>query len=823
MTGSVKLDSIEIELSGGYRLMIWGAGVGTVDDYDRDSSPGGPLRFRAKDFSPNAGRRVPIEYFPEIPSEGAQSLVLYENTSYRWMIAGDGADLMDDDQVRSTLKNPSSRKGLWEWSQEREKGKAPRGTFRVTNYLGTASISVGEKPRNEVRFEIQSRKFDYHGEYSAMVEDIADRCRHLLLEWDSPTSFSISQDPEKRAETLLEQFLFLKHLTGGDKLDFHLEMISRRPHAALEHEDEWRPAPLADPVEFAVNPFRNSRGWLRDVPEGIFSVNGAAPGEILHRNRLETHDTPPNRFVLFALTSFRDLCDEIITSRADDQGTAYLESVRMRESLDAFLARPFFRDIAPLDRLPLESQTLQKREGYRDILQAWLMLDVAAKLDWPGRGEAYDGTNRDAAALYEYWLYFILLDVLKTRLRMEPWKKAVDNGNFVSKGGKGGPFLNLERGKESVSRLVWTGGDGTKMGVHFFYNRKFMRARDPKLSGSYSQDFWPDYTLAFFPEEYMKLGTWEAAEQAALKAGRIAYLHFDAKYRLDFKDGQEQESPFGKDDEGAMEAEHSESRETDTYIRGDLYKMHTYNDAIRRTAGSYVLYPGKDGDPKVDFRRYEEVAPGVGAFRLRPGPAKQREECEVTLAKFIGDVLNHHGNTFSRNYRINYWTEKTIQETPAIEAERPRDVIVDDRPIGDEDALLVGYRSHALANLGKREGFAYVHAIRSDGTPNEKVDPRLFKASLILPYTFREVGLPEWCGWVAKITTSRLISRNDLEEKLMGAGHLESDGSFYYLVEFSEDKALDLSQIKEAKIAIPVEEGVPVRKPWGDLRKTSNA
>ena len=29
-----------------------------------------------------------------------------------------------------------------------------------------------------------------------------------------------------------------------------------------------------------------------------------------------------------------------------------------------------------------------------------------------------------------------------------------------------------------------------------------------------------------------------------------------------------------------------------TYKRGDLLKMHTYNDAIRRTVGSYVLYPG---------------------------------------------------------------------------------------------------------------------------------------------------------------------------------------------------------------------------------------
>ena len=815
MSGSLKLDSIEIELGGRLRLMIWGAGVGIMDDYDLDRSPGGPLRFQARSFSPAAGRRVPIEYFPVIPTEGAQAFVLYENTVYRWMITGDGADLLHDDEVRSTLKSASSRKGLWEWSQERAKGKAPGGTFRVMNYLGTASISVGAKPGNEVRFEVQSRKFDYHGEYSAMVEDISDRCRHLLLEWDSPTSFSISQDPEKRAETLLEQFLFLRHLMGGDKLDFHLEMIARRPHGALEHEEEWRPAPLADPVQFAVNPFRNSRGWMRNVPEGVFSVNGVAPGEILQRNRQETHDTPPNQFTLFALTSFRDLCDEIITSREAEKGTAYLKALRMRESLDAFLGRPFFRDISPLDRLPLESQTLQKREGYRDILQAWLMLEVAAKLDWPGRGEAYDGTNRDAAALYEYWLYFILLDVLKTKLRMEPWKSGSDKGSFVSQGVNGGPLLNLKRGEESVNRLVWTAADGTKMGVHFFYNRKFMRARDPKLSGSYSQAFWPDYTLSFFPEEYMKLGTWEAAEQAALKAGRIAYLHFDAKYRLDFKDGQK--SPFGNDDKGALETEHAESRGTDTYKRGDLYKMHTYNDAIRRTAGSYVLYPGQDVEPKEDFSRYEEVSPGVGAFRMRPGNDEQREKCEVALADFIATVLKHHGNTFSRNYRINYWTENTIRETPPSYGGKPLAIDSGGLPMADTEVLVAGYRSPEIAAIGRARGFAYLHAIDKSGIPT-KVTPDLLKAAVFLPYSFEKEKPLVWCEWFAKITSSRLVPRSILIEKFLGDESLiKSETLFYYVIEFEDVRDMDANHLKEIKIVIPPIRGIPIRKSWESL------
>ena len=52
--------------------------------------------------------------------------------------------------------------------------------------------------------------------------------------------------------------------------------------------------------------------------------------------------------------------------------------------------------------------------------------------------------------------------------------------------------------------------------------------------------------------------------------------------------------------------------------------MHAYRDAIRRTAGAYVLYPGNDGDDKrfeeFDHRGFHEVLPGLGAFAIRPKP-----------------------------------------------------------------------------------------------------------------------------------------------------------------------------------------------------------
>ena len=66
------------------------------------------------------------------------------------------------------------------------------------------------------------------------------------------------------------------------------------------------------------------------------------------------------------------------------------------------------------------------------------------------------------------------------------------------------------------------------------------------------------------------------------------------------------------------EARASEEEETESHRRSkreDLLKMHAYRDAISRTAGAYVLYPG---DEPVQLARFNELLPGLGAFPLRP-------------------------------------------------------------------------------------------------------------------------------------------------------------------------------------------------------------
>ncbi len=781
----LNLDSIEIELGGGLGLLLWGESVEEPERFDIFESPAPPLAFRAqRHANQTTTAKTPIRYSTGVA--GGQALVLFENVSYQWMLVGEGAGELAQADIASTLKGGSARRKAV-WSGRTLQGKPPEGSFRVSNYLGTAEIRVAD--REAVRFEIQTRKLDFHGEYRAMVDDIAEHCQQLILEWDSPTSFQIGADPEQRRRTLLEQFLFLRHVLGEQRLGVYLEEMGRRPHVALRTEREWRPSASANSPRFASDPLRHARGWVRGAPAGFFQVNGLSPEELRHERRFETFDTAPNRFVKFALEAFAGVCDEVLAEFDGARGTAWMEALEMRETLDVFLTRPFFSDVSPLRRLPLENQTLQKRGGYREILGAWLMLEAAAKLDWPGRDDAYDGTNRDAATLYEFWLYFVLRLLLAERLGMREIRHGEHGGvgalPFVTTSERGGMQVNLAQSKASLSHYLWTAPDGGELCVHLYYNRTFSPVRDPLASGSYSRHFRPDYTLAFFPASYAESSSnGLAAEKAAELEGRIGYLHFDAKFRIESVEealGVEKETAEALDEERAL------TKSTDTYKRGDLYKMHTYNDAIRRTAGSYVLYPGRDAETlRKDFPRYEEVIPGVGAFRVRPGDTDTRELCENVLADFMADVLAHHENKFSRDYRIRHWTHTTLQETPPASGAKKQQLPSVSIPMADAPCLL-GYVRPSEVGFVRHKGRFYFYAVDKKSGATRNYDRPVFHAKYFIGHN-RTKTLP----WLAEVKSVKLEGAAEIA-RLTKRKPAKVGAAYYYLLELGDP--IECSQV----------------------------
>ena len=797
-------DAIKIPIEGGLSLLIADVKLSSPEEGLAEHHCLSAGWLGKESFSP----RPPIVYNPDAPTSGLHKLTLFEIKRYFWCLsAPDNQPIPQHIRVRSSLDNKKAG-----WTQRTIGVGQLQGEFCVINYLGSAWIRVDGQDQ-PIEFDIITEKINFASEYRRMVEAIAESCQQLLLEWGSPTSFSFTPDSEREKQILLEQFLFLKNFLGPERLDLYLEEIQRNIHLHLVEEGKWEPNGCSPAVGFLKDPFTKGRNWGRN------SAQEVVPGEIFSTRKYDTPDTPPNQFIKFALEVFRELCEDVISSLNHNNlsSTAVLEATAMRDSLDAFLVRPFFREIGRLSRLPLDNQTLQKREGYRQILQAWILLDAASKLDWPGREDAYDGTNRDVAVLYEYWLYFVIYTLLKEEPDFECLD--IDNGvsSFIEKG-KGGLSINLKQGKKSLSAFRWAVDGKESLRVHLYYNRTFVPKVDNILSsGSYSRHFRPDYSLVIFPERFAKKTSSEGclsvenAEKKAEENGQIVYLHFDAKFRVDKLEklfGKESTDSQNEDDlTDDLNDEHREAASTNVYKRGDLYKMHTYNDAIRRTVGSYVLYPGTELE-KASFQRYHEILPGVGAFVLRPGEENGQVFGKDVLADFIRDILHVQQNRFSQLYRSNYWTHEIIKEAPGeyIESDLAPN---NHNPPADTQTLLGFVRDVTSGEILLEKGLFYFHGIEEDGEPVE-IDPRVFKADYLLPYS-KKTGL----GWYAEILESKMIKREQLIEELgEHSDILKSSCTHYYRLKLGCHIEMPEVNIQHLVARRP---GKPVVKTWEEI------
>ncbi len=716
--------------------------------------------------APKAANRPPFFYDPSAPERGLNALRLFELRDYSWQIKMHDRVSPPHIILNSSLKQSADR-DLW-------KQKQGHGRFQFVNYLGSAWIEATVSGQSPVRiaFDVASPKLDYEQEYRSMVLSIGEECQQLLLEWGTPTTLHLTANPEQQMHTLLEQFLFLRHVLGTNKLELYLEVLQRRPHSRLESERNWKPAGATEPSSFVSDPIRHGRDWHR----------GSAllmPEEILEERKFDSLDTPPNRFVKFALQSFLAVCDAVLGAQKNSrpvwnaEDTVYLEAISLQHSLNSFLALPLFNEVGEMRRVPFESTTLQRREGYREILIAWLMLDAAAQIEWPGRGDCYDGTSRDVATLYEYWLYFLIVRALQRDLGMvaeqDPLAPREGSLPFCCRQDDGRLRINLEKGKNSVCRLRWE-KHGRQLRVHLFYNRSFSPAAIGE-SGSYSKTFRPDYSLVIIPEEFDNQN-WRDAEQAAEKAGRIAYLHFDAKYRGDNLPGL-----FGTADLEEDYPEDNRSRASGKVKNIDLYKMHSYNEAIRRTIGSYVLYPGIAPDPKegnARFERYHELIPGIGAFAIRPSGLNGLPLGLPLLIDFIRDLLTHQLNRFTQSFRISFTTEETIREKPIVLV---RQDSVIEKVFLPSATVILGFMKKADVPRFRASKYFYCPAITQDNQPVH-LDISAAQSALFLGWSGQLIGPFHTSDWIARIASCRLVGKETIQAQ---TGIEPSSGSVPYL------------------------------------------
>lgn len=497
------------------------------------------------------------------------------------------------------------------------------GTLSPNIYVGTLSLPF-YRENNEVgaiELEIQSVKAGYRDDYRDMLELITERCTDLLMQANAPVSHHFESDYTKDSQSLYQKFAFINSIIGTDEFAESVHRIVTAPVTTWKEENEIRD--VRQTKRFTNSNLRELvKGSNRtDLPQNhhlrSYGLN-SLPKKISFLRKTDSVDTSENRFIKHALQVFLKFCTDI-NKASEPRTKLFKESNNLIKVLESYLHHTIFHEISRPASLRINSPVLQRKEGYREILRVWLMFDLAAKLIWTGGDDIYKGGKKDIAVLYEYWLFFSLLDLFQEIFDIEP--KEISE---LIKETEDGLNLQIKQGKHTALKGIYTTGS-RKLNIRFSYNRSFQGKKDYPGSGSWTTTMRPDYTLSFWPHGIR--------ESEAERQELIVHIHFDAKYKVAnlaelIKAGNQEEE---------LDEEKTRNRKG-IYKNADLLKMHAYKDAIRRTGGAYVLYPG---ETSIVQKGFHEIIPGLGAFPVRPSKLNSGIG---DLKAFILEVIEHFIN-----------------------------------------------------------------------------------------------------------------------------------------------------------------------------------
>lgn len=602
-------------------------------------------------------------------SNGEAEVQIFEGCTYEYVLSDPAYRLNTD--VKGVV-NPS-RKDEY------------RGNISPNIYVGTLSLYVCHhqypEQKQTVKLEVLATKFDiapdqsYRENYRKMLEDITAKSTDLLLQSGTPVAQNFETDYGKDNLTVYQRFCFVRSIVDSKEFNESVSKIIASPKTTWKEEQE----------EIDIRKVRRHRsGEIRQLiskgnriplPEihPLYQVGlSSVPRRISTSKKTDTVDNPENRFVKHALEhflNFTEHCKTLFPVGSREQA----ESVILSGKLENHLSHGFFKEISRPSTLALNSPVLQRRSGYREVLRSWLMFDLAAKLIWTGGNDVYEGGKRDIATLYEYWLFFALYDLIGKKFGLTDLESDLGKLDNLFKLDKNGINLILKSGNHIALSGIKDFGS-RKLAIKFSYNRSFKGGKKfsvNKGSGSWTTTLRPDYSISFWPAEL--------SEPNAERQEEIIHIHFDAKYKV-----SQFEVNVGMDSDELEQEEQNERK--GIYKNPDLLKMHAYKDAIRRTGGAYVLYPGTE---TKEYNGFHELIPGLGAFAVNPS---EEEKGMRNISGFIDRVVE---NLLDRSSQRERMASKifSIHEKPKSDQlhEAFPEYIDGKKVLPDEATVIIGY------------------------------------------------------------------------------------------------------------------------------------
>ncbi len=322
------------------------------------------------------------------------------------------------------------------------------------------------------------------------------------------------------------------------------------------------------------------------------------PSEAIEERKHLTVDTNENRFVKYFLQTIlrrlHGLRDVLTSDKQSYLNPDIDENLdTMTRKIAAFLADPFWHDVGTMTFIPVSSQVLQRREGYRQLFQLYSLLQLITRCDFFNKGDFENLLEtKDTPTLFEYWSFFVIKEVLDDLQKIKSCTGIVSDSP-LGQAVEPGLCIKYEGGISLWFNRTYSGTSGQEPGDSF-------KGHDGS-TGSYSHNFRPDIVI----EKSDKL------------------LIFDAKFK------GKRGGFYGESDDGSSFSWKDE----------DIDKMHCYRETIKGVTGAYILYPGESAvvyPAHNAASRYE----GVGALPLIPEagarPVQRHiESIEQIISEFI--------------------------------------------------------------------------------------------------------------------------------------------------------------------------------------------
>lgn len=615
--------------------------------------------------------RLPSSQYAPETSRMDQLVTLREATVYRYALALPG-------EIRTI--EPAE---LFNFDDETQ----ATGRLSTGETVGVVSIEITTTDDTVYRgrIDIRSAKFADEQAFGVMLSDLAQLAIEAMHQGFAPGAGEFGTGAGGSPRLLYQRFAVLHSLLVGSDLGWSISHVFHDPHREWSVQHELRPPGRPLRGSSRLRSQLNKPGPRVSTPTAQLPT---MPRMMPVERTEETFDTIPNRFVRFVLEGWRALAAEVVANADSLGGAAKRRGVHHAQQVvalvDDYLHAPLISELTRMTVFPGDNQVLRRREGYRQIYAAWALVEGTLGLELDLEDPLLV-SRRNIATLYEYWTF--------TRLARSLAEACGDRDIASDLFSPTESGMSMVLSARATTRLEFATrvGDDEVLG-DLCFNQTF-------TSESWTQPMRPDASLFL-----------------RTPGGNEMWLHFDAKYRVDWT------TPFGRDT-----GEHETATEpiSGTSKRSDLLKMHAYRDAIRNSAGSYVLFPGSDST-SFNFT-HGEFLPGLGAIPMRPSSAT---EDSAALAGFLRRAIKHTAALGTRHRRAQYWTARAYSGagTDQPEAKPP----VGTLPPADT-LVLLGYVRSSAQWSWIRNNFRY--NLRSgDRRGAVDTDARELDAPLILLY-----------------------------------------------------------------------------------------